>query len=64
MGEPKEPLDDGFKTIHLPFYSDKYDQLKLSDEISLTDNEKDDYYKLCNVYELKGYLYSNNANFG
>lgn len=61
MGEPKEPLDDGFKTIHLPFYSDKYDQLKLSDEISLTDNEKDDYYKLCNIYELEGHLYSNNA---
>ena len=54
-------LDDGFKTIHLPFYSDKYDQLKISRDISLTDNEKDNYYKLCNVYELEGYLYSNNA---
>jgi hypothetical protein len=43
--------DDGFETIHLPFYSDRYDQLQLSREIQLIDDEKKDYYKLCNVYK-------------
>lgn len=58
--QPKEKSDDGFKTIHLPFYSDRYDELKIRGKEKVNGDDKKNYYKLCNVYELGGYLYSNN----
>lgn len=47
--QSKEELDNGFETIHLPFQSDIYDKLKISGEQSV--NNKEDYYKLCNLYK-------------
>ena len=49
MAEPKEQLDDEFETIHLPFQSDIYEQLEISEQKNI--NNKNGYYKLCNLYK-------------
>ena len=47
-----QETDDGFETIHLPFQSDIYDKLEISDTIiNVSDIVKNNYYKLCNVYK-------------